>query len=168
MRARKRLSMAALGAAWVLAGLSLPAKEIPPPETGGVNPQPRPAPALTGEPSGLPALVVVPASLRIETLSDGCYVLFFDRTHFEGNRLNVVGPVELRTMTASFGARFTGLNSAVVGPRAKVIAYDDENFERRNLVLESDQQVPDFKEGPEKSKLGLFGEIKSLRVTCSS
>jgi hypothetical protein len=40
-------------------------------------------------------------NFRIENLADGCCVLFFERTHFEGTRLNIVGPLEFRRFLKS-------------------------------------------------------------------
>jgi hypothetical protein len=167
MELGKQIRTAAVSAALLAASLALPAKDVLPPSTGGVAPQSGPASPLTDKPSGLPTLVVAPADLRIEDLSQGCYVFLYDRTHFDGTRLNIIGPVEMRTMEAPFGARFNKLKSAVVGPRARAIAYDDTNFGNRELVMESGGRIADFREEWGKGKLlGFFEGIKSLRVLC--
>jgi hypothetical protein len=104
MELGKQIRTAAVSAALLAASLALPAKDVLPPSTGGVAPQSGPASPLTDKPSGLPTLVVAPSDLRIEDLSQGCHVFLYDRTHFDGTRLNIIGPVEMRTMEAPFGA----------------------------------------------------------------
>lgn|GEM_PF-1710740 len=160
-------SRAVTGVLMSVAVLSVMAREAVPPEA---VPPPVPGaearPPLTGAPSALPTVLIVPGSFSAERVADGCWVQFYTDERFAGLQLNIIGPVEMRTMKGPFGARWTGLESAVVGPRAQVTAFDDEDFEEHSLVLEPGQRIPDFKESRGRSGLGLFEDIKSLRVTC--
>lgn len=123
-------------------------------------------PAPGGKPSALPTVLIVPGSFSAERIADGCWAQLYDDTHFKGTQLNIIGPVELRTMEGPFGAEWRGLKSAVVGLRAQVIAFDDEDFKDQSLVLEPDQHVPDLEERRGRSWLSWFESIRSLRVLC--
>lgn len=123
-------------------------------------------PAPGGKPSALPTVLIVPGSFSAERIADGCWAQLYDDTHFKGTQLNIIGPVELRTMEGPFGAEWRGLKSAVVGLRAQVIAFDDEDFKDQSLVLEPDQHVPDLRERRGRSWLSWFESIRSLRVLC--
>lgn len=99
---------------------------------------------FTREPSALPTILIVPGSFAAERVADGCWVQFFTDDRFAGIQLNIVGPVEMRTMKGAFGARWTGLESAVVGLRAQVTAFGDEDFEDRSLIFEPGQRITDL------------------------
>ncbi|MGX2040012.1 hypothetical protein ACWJKU_07735 [Methylocaldum sp. MU1018] len=123
-------------------------------------------PPFTEEPSALPTVLIVPGAFSAERIGDGCWVEFYNGDHFTGTRLNIIGPVEMRSMDGPFGARWTGLESAVTGPRARVIAYDDEDFEQRSMELGPGERIPDLDEARKRSWLGFFEDIDSLRVLC--
>lgn len=163
MRSFRRLGFGFVAGVWCgLAGLSVTAEEAVSPAAPEIGARP----PFTGEPSALPTILIVPGSFSAERIADGCWVQFYTDDRFAGIQLNIIGPVEMRTMKGPFGARWTGLESAVVGPRAQVTTFDDEDFEDRSLILEPGQQIPDLDERRGSSWLGIFEDIKSLRVTC--
>lgn len=167
MQAWKR-SGAGIAAGILLAGLMSATEAqltgVPAAET--VNPMPG-GPGLGGKPSALPAVLIVPGEISAERISqDGCWAQFYEDAHFKGIQLNILGPVELRTMEGPFGAEWKDLDSAVVGSRARVTLFDDEDFEDRSLVLEPGSHVPDFDALWGLGWLGWFTEVESLRVLC--
>lgn len=160
-------SSALMGVLTAVAALSAAARETAPPEAA---PPPvsgaEARPPFSGAPSALPTVLIVPGSFSAERVSDGCWVQFYTGDRFTGIQLNIIGPVEMRTMKGPFGARWNGLESAIVGPQAQVTAFDDEDFEEHSLILEPGQRIPDLEKSRGRSGLGPFEDIKSLRVTC--
>jgi hypothetical protein len=163
MRKFRRLRFGIVaGVLSAVAGLNVTARESVPPSAPDIGARP----PITEEPSALPTVLIVPGSFSAERVADGCWVQFYTGDRFTGIQLNIVGPVEMRTMKGPFGARWTGLESVIVGPRAQVTAFDDEDFEDHSLSFEPGQQIPDLGERRGRSGLGIFEDIKSLRVTC--
>lgn len=171
MEAWKRLRTGiAVGVLWA-GPPPVEARATYPPVTDGGSPLPGgpgPLPVPGGKPSALPTVLVVPGSYSAERISgDGCWAQFYREAHFKGTQLNILGPVELRTMEGPFGADWKGLESAVVGPGARVTVFDDENLEDRSLVLEPGTHVPEFDELWGRGwLLNWFTDIKSVRVLC--
>lgn len=107
-------------------------------------------------------LLLVPARMASDQrLGDGCWVRFYDDKQYRGDALTLVGPVDMPKMEMP-GNVWMDWDSAVVGPRAKVITYDNENFRDRTAQLAASQSYPDLRD----KKLGWFEEVKSARVTC--
>lgn len=158
----KHWTLGAVAGALLALADSAGAREALPPAPGGINPRP-------GAPSELPVMVVVPGTLeaeRLEAMAQGCYVRFFGRTYYEGSPLFIVGPIALFNMeNGPYNADWIGIQSAVVGPRATVIAYDRPNFEQRSMVLGPGERVGDFR-SVRWRKLGPFENIASLRIGC--
>lgn len=76
--------------------------------------------------------------------------------------LSVVGPVDIANARVGgfhWGRRF---DSIVVGPKATVTAYDNENYEQRTATFRPGQRVPELDE-----KMGFVENIRSLRVSCA-
>lgn len=119
-----------------------------------------PAGARTG---GNPSvLVLVPSAMASDTrFANGCWVRFFDDKQFRGDALTLAGPVDMPKMEVP-GALWRDWDSAVVGPRARVTTYDNENFRDRTAELAANQSYPDLRD----RKLGWFEEVKSARVAC--
>lgn len=110
----------------------------------------------------VPVLVLIPITQNVDTLGDGCWARFYDDENFEGDQLTLVGPVDLPNM--KFHQRFYwgGLDSVVVGPKATVTIYDDENYRDRNATIQPGEHVRNL----DDQKLGLFEDIESIRITC--
>jgi hypothetical protein len=114
--------------------------------------------------AALPAavLVLLPnAQAQGTRLADGCWVRFFGETGFKGDALTLAGPVDLPRM--EMGNAWRDWDSAIVGPKATVRTFDNENFRDRTAVLRPGQSIADLGD----QKLGWFEEVKSARVTCS-
>lgn len=109
-------------------------------------------------------LMLVPVRIATDAkLADGCWVRFYDGSNFTGATLTLAGPVEMPRMYPA-GNVWRDWESAVVGPKAQVTTFDEENFRDRTAKLGAGQRVPDLRD----RKLGWFDEVHSARVTCSS
>jgi hypothetical protein len=107
-------------------------------------------------------LVLVPSSMAGDTrFANGCWVRFFDDKQFRGAALTLAGPVDMPKMEVPGGV-WRDWDSAVVGPRARVTTYDNENYRDRTAELAANQSYPDLRD----RKLGWFEEVKSARVAC--
>lgn len=113
-------------------------------------------------PADASVLVLVPSGMAGDTrLANGCWVRFFDDKQFRGATLTLAGPVDMPKMDVP-GGLWLDWDSAIVGPRARVTTYDNENFRDRTAQLAANQSYPDLRD----SKLGWFEEVKSARVSC--
>ena len=108
-------------------------------------------------------LVLLPAAQGADpNLGNGCWVRFYDNQNFRGESLTLVGPVDMANMDAP-GDAWQDWDSAIVGPKARVTTYDNENFNDRTATLSPGARIPDLRD----RKLGWFEEVKSARVSCS-
>lgn len=107
-------------------------------------------------------LVLLPSNqAQSQSLANGCWVRCFDDKGFRGDTLTLAGPVDLPRM--ELGDAWRDWDSAIVGPKATVRTFDNENFRERTAVLGAGQSVPDLRD----RKLGWFEEVKSARVSCA-
>lgn len=115
------------------------------------------------DPQQPPAVLVLLPSAQANgsRLAGGCWVRFFDDKGFQGAALTLAGPVDLPKM--ELGNVWRDWDSAVVGPKATVRTFDNEDFNDRTAVLRPGQSVPDLRD----RKLGWFEEVKSARVSCA-
>lgn len=106
-------------------------------------------------------LVLLPnAQAQGTQLANGCWVRFYDDKGFQGDSLTLAGPVDLPRM--ELGNAWRDWDSAIVGPKATVRTYDNEQFRDRTAVLQAGQSIGDLGD----RKLGWFDEVKSARVAC--
>lgn len=108
-------------------------------------------------------LLLVPVNMAGDNLANGCWVRFYDGTNYRGASLTLAGPVDMPKMDVP-GAAWRDWDSAVVGPKATVVTYDNENYRDRTARLGPGLHAPDLRD----SKLGWFEEVHSARVLCSS
>ena len=106
-------------------------------------------------------VVLLPSAMAGSGLANGCWVRFFDDKQYGGDTLTLAGPVDMPRMEVP-GGLWRDWDSAVVGPRARVTTYDNENFHDRTAVLAGGVSYPDLRD----KKLGWFEEVKSARVAC--
>ena len=132
--------------------------------TAGSQKDPKAAHSSSSSAPAVPAamLVLLPATqAQDQRLAQGCWVRFFDDKGFKGDTLTLAGPVDLPRM--ELGDAWRDWDSAVVGPKATVRTFDNENFRDRTAVLGAGQSFPDLRD----RKLGWFEEVKSARVSCT-
>jgi hypothetical protein len=108
---------------------------------------------------------VVPVAMQAQgdAMSKGCWVRLYSGDNFEGRYVSVVGPASIPEMVSPYGTGMNNWESAVVGPNATVTTYDDDNYRSRNATLRANQRYADL----DDSKLGLFDDIESMKVSCS-
>ena len=117
-----------------------------------------------GAQQSVPAVVLlVPAELyaRNEALAKGCWVRLYEGKNFGGNQLAVFGPADLPDVESN--TPVWGFDSAIVGPKATVTTYDEEDYQDRNATLNPGQRITDLGD----KKLGFFQDIESLKVSCA-
>lgn len=119
--------------------------------------------AGAGAPQGAAILLVAPQVASDQNLANGCWVRFFDGENFTGPSLTLAGPMEMPSMYPA-GSIWRDWESAIVGPRARVTTFDEQNFRERTATLMPSQRIAELREHP---KLGWFDEVHSARVTCT-
>lgn len=113
---------------------------------------------------GAAVLALLPVQLVSgDKLANGCWVRFYDGPNFSGTTLTLAGPVDMPSMYPA-GVVWRDWESAVVGPKARVSTFDNENFRQRTATLAPGQRLPDLRD----RKLGWFDEVHSARVACTS
>jgi hypothetical protein len=95
------------------------------------------------------------------TFANGCWVRFYDNDDYRGDSVTLSGPLDVPDADR-LRSVWRDWDSAVVGPKARVMIYDDDNYRDRTAMLSAGQQSPDLG----ARELGLFQEINSLRVQC--
>lgn len=109
-------------------------------------------------------LVPVAVSTQTEKQSKDCWVRLYSGQNFDGRYVTITGPAEVAELRSPYGTGLNNWESAVVGRNATVLTYDDDDFEDRSATLRGGERYPDLGD----SKLGLFQDIESLRVTCDA
>ena len=108
-------------------------------------------------------LLLEPVNMAGDNLANGCWVRFYDGTDYRGASLTLAGPVDMPKMDVP-GSAWKDWDSAVVGPKATVVTFDNENFRDRTARLAPGLHARDLRD----SKLGWFEEVHSARVLCAS
>jgi hypothetical protein len=109
-----------------------------------------------------PVLILVPVEFDNDGLGDGCWVRFYDSANFKGDRITLVGPIEMPSIKVPLGDFWGGFDSAIIGSKARVVTYEKENFRDHSSTLNAGERIPDLGNG----KLGLFEGMESLKITC--
>lgn len=107
------------------------------------------------------ALIVVPiAAATADTMNNGCWARFYSERDYRGEVLALSGPVSLPNMGRV--QPFWGeADSVVIGPKARVTTYDNDNYRDQTAVLASNQRVNDLRD-----RLRWNEGIDSVRVDC--
>lgn len=92
-----------------------------------------------------------------QEMARGCWVRFYNDSHYEGQQFTIIGPKRIPDMRTWD----TGIDSAIVGPNARVHAYSDENYLVPTLTLEPGQKVANL-----HTELGFWKDVESLKVVC--
>ena len=90
--------------------------------------------------------------------SNGCWVDVWDKPQRKGERVRVIGPVDLPYLRLSASELGREAGSLVVGPNAYVQCYEDLNFHDSVFWLLPNQRVDDV------ADLRCGDEIDSMRV----
>jgi Beta/Gamma crystallin len=109
------------------------------------------------------ALSVEAAELEKKLVDKNCWVEVFDDNEydFKDAHAKFQGPKEYATLNNLDGKDWNNdIESVIVGSGATVRAYKERDFQGPELVLASDQRVPDL------AKLNMANDIESLKITC--
>ncbi len=97
-------------------------------------------------------------------MKKGCWAKFYDNTNFSGDTLTLVGPAEMPDMTGPFGLDWERkISSVETGPKARVLVYDNENFNDLVSTFKPGQKSNDV-----SKKMGFFDEFKSVKIACDN
>lgn len=94
----------------------------------------------------------------------GCWAKFYDDRNFTGDQLTLVGPVDMADMTGPFGIDWKGkISSVETGPKARVLVYDNENFNDLVATFKPGQRAAEV-----SKKMGFFDEFTSMKIACDN
>lgn len=113
------------------------------------------------------AVLVTPVAFALDdTLADGCWVRLYDEKNYQGDLNLILGPLNMPVTAVGImpGLEEPGRNfeSAVLGPKADMIIYDDENYQGRQELL-SEQTVPKL-----NAEVGYFDAVRSFKLNCDA
>lgn len=94
--------------------------------------------------------------------ADGCWVMFHDGVDYVGRRLTLLGPMAVSDFSSSM-PDWRSWDSAIVGPRARVTAFQDTAFKKQLAVLQPGQRVGNL----DQKEFGWRKDMASLRIACA-
>ena len=105
------------------------------------------------EPSGSAEMDTAPAH--------GCWARLYELPVFNGDMLELVGPIELGPIAEAAGRDWSGPRSLELGPGARLEATDTSG--RAKLMIAPGEDIPDFRntEPPD-----LLSSLSELRIAC--
>lgn len=114
---------------------------------------------------GAPVIVLMPLAITTAPdFSNGCWARLYDSTDYKGDRLALVGPIDMPNMRTAFGTDWSGdFDSIQTGPKATLTVYDAENYKDKAATFGPGKAVRDLDE-----KMGLFEQIRSVKIACTS
>ena len=111
-----------------------------------------------------PLVVVFPAMTAVnDKFSNGCWARFYGDQNYRGDTLTVAGPGDFAYLQTNHANLVRKWDSVAVGPKATLTAYDNENFTQPVASFKPGQSVTDLDD-----KLGLFENVRSLRLSCKA
>jgi hypothetical protein len=93
--------------------------------------------------------------------STGCWARIHDGQNFTGRTLTLMGEQSLPHLEFGVGFDWEGdIDSIVVGPKAKLAVFEDENYGDKKRDLAANERVADLHKT-------IFSEgVESLKLTC--
>ncbi|MDQ3774502.1 MAG: hypothetical protein M3461_09130, partial [Pseudomonadota bacterium] len=111
---------------------------------------------------GVPVTVMVPLEFKVEPQAKGCWVELYTKEGFRGDRLTLVGPLDMAKMRGPFGADWeNAVESIRAGPKATVTIFDNEHFAKRSAIVLPDEEIGDL-----DNKMQVSDSFRSMRVAC--
>ncbi|MGH8564093.1 MAG: beta/gamma crystallin domain-containing protein [Gammaproteobacteria bacterium] len=111
---------------------------------------------------GVPVTVMVPMEFKVEPQAKRCWVELYSKDGFRGDRLTLVGPLDMAKMRGPFGADWQNeVESIRTGPKATVTIFDNENFVEHSEVVVPHKQIADL-----DNRMELFDNFRAMRVEC--
>ncbi|SCY04849.1 Beta/Gamma crystallin [Nitrosospira sp. Nl5] len=117
-----------------------------------------------GRAATAPVILLVPPMFAVNpSLADGCWARLFDDQDYRGDVLTLAGPIDIPSARVGenlvWGRKY---DSVIVGPKATLTIYDNQNYQDKTATFKAGQRIPDLNE-----KLGPFENIRSLKIACS-
>jgi hypothetical protein len=111
------------------------------------------------------AMSVEATELEIQVVDKNCWIEVFEDTKYDADdpHVKVQGPQEYASLKNLNGRNWNNdIQSVIVGPAAKVLAYKDKDFKGTEIAFASGQHIPDL------SKLDMSNDIESMKITCGN
>jgi len=109
-------------------------------------------------------LIPVNAPEQNQWKKKGCWAKFYDDQNYGGDNLTLIGPVDMAEMTGPFGIDWKGkISSVEIGPKARVLVYDNDHFKDLVTTFKPGQKSPDV-----SKKMGFFDEFGSVKIACDN
>lgn len=113
-----------------------------------------------------PVVLILSASAaENQAMANGCWARLYDTTGYGGNMLTVSGPLDVPSLSSGRIAGFEwgrNFDSVMIGPKATLMVWDDENYGDKTTTFKAGQKVADL-----DTKMGQLEEIKSLKLSCA-
>jgi hypothetical protein len=109
------------------------------------------------------ALYAEAADMETRLIDKNCWIEVFDDSKYDVKdpHVQLQGPHEYATLNNLNGKDWNNdVESVIVGSGATVRAYDERDFQGREIAFTSGQRVPDL------SQLGMSNDIESMKITC--
>jgi len=116
------------------------------------------------EPVVPPLIIIAPAEVRTDpTLARGCWVRLFPRPGFKGiDDLTIAGPIALPSLHTPAGVDWKHrTESLLVGPRATVTVFENQDYRDKAATLKPGTQEPSL-----RGELKFTQSIDSLKISC--
>ncbi|MGH8479397.1 MAG: beta/gamma crystallin domain-containing protein [Gammaproteobacteria bacterium] len=111
---------------------------------------------------GVPVTIMVPMEFKVEPQAKGCWVELYSKDGFSGDRLTLVGPLDMAKMRGPFGADWKNeVESIRTGPKATVTIFDNESFAEHSEIVVPGKQIADLDD-----RMELFDSFRSMRIDC--
>jgi len=111
----------------------------------------------------VPVIMMVPMEISDKTAMDkGCWVRLYDKKNFNGDRLLIVGPVNLSRMIGPFGVNWENkVRSLETGPNTNLTIFDNRDFKDEDKFIDPNQQIPNL-----SKTMGFFDNFRSMILNC--
>lgn len=119
--------------------------------------------ANEGQMIEVPVIMMVPMEISDKTAMDkGCWVKLYDKKNFNGDRLLIVGPVNLSRMIGPFGVNWENkVRSLETGPNTNLTIFDNRHFKDEDKFIDPNQQIPNL-----SKTMGFFDNFRSMILNC--
>ena len=96
-----------------------------------------------------------------EAPAHGCWARLYELPEFNGDKLSLVGPMELEPIAEAAGRGWSGPRSLELGPAARLEATDSSG--RAKLMIAPGEDIPDFRNTEPPN---LLSSLRDLRIAC--
>src|SRR6187401_609515 len=119
-------------------------------------------PIATLASAGVLAAIEPSVSADADATAHGCWARLYELPEFNGDKLSVIGPVDLSAVALVVGRGWSGPHSLELGPGARLEVIDGSG--QGTITLAPGQDVPDFRNAEPPN---LFASVRDLRITCA-